>query len=148
VSYKLASSISLLFFFGVGLAFFLSARQMPTGFGHDVGPGFLPTALSLIMMSASVVGLISTLRKPDDRRLEFPAPGMLAFTAGLAVVFVAAWYVTEHFYPVTFLTLAALLYVLNPQSATWRKLASTLIVAGALVGIIYVLFGRVLGIRF
>lgn len=147
MSYKLASYVSLLFFFAIGLAFFLAASAMPDGDGYDVGPAFFPRIMSILMMATAVIGMVTTWRKSQDSHVEISKPFQLLATIGVAVAFVALWTLTGQFLPLSFLAVAVLLHLLNPQPMSRGKLIKTLTISAIVVAVFYVVFDLLLGLR-
>lgn len=148
MSYKLASYVSLLLFFLVGLAFFMATRAMPQGDGHDIGPGVFPGFLSLMMMATAVIGVFTTWRREQDTHLEIAKPFNLAVTFAAIIGLFAIWYLTGVFFPFAFLAVSTLLYLLNPQPNSWRKAAKSIAIGAVVMVIVYLIFDVLLGLRF
>jgi hypothetical protein len=147
MSYKLASYISLAFFFGVGLLFFLNGQSMPAGSRFDVGPAYFPSILSVMLMVACLAGLFTTWRRREDRVIDIPHPGRMFATLAVAVTFAVLWQVTGQFFPLAFVAVAALLFMLNPAGTARQKLVTALSISAILITLIYVLFVLVLRMR-
>lgn len=148
MKYKSASYLSLLFFFIIGASFVLGARELPAGRGHDFGPAFLPTILGAGLMLFSILGAIGTYRRTANEALTINNPFSLAVTFGISIAYVALWYFVGQFYLWTFLAVTALIFFLNPSPALWRKLRSAALIGLGLTLGIYLVFERLLNVRF
>jgi hypothetical protein len=134
----------------IGAVFFLLYKA--AGFQTDGavaqtffnGPRFYPMVLCIFFVIFSIASIISTLRKKEDRKVEFKNLRPCIIVTLLVIAWVVLWQLVGYFYIFGFIFVWLILYYLNPASASRRKLVITLIADIGIVLPIFLLFSIIL----
>jgi len=140
MSSKKASIATYLVFIVLGIAFFIMARNFPPTSGLYVsGPSFYPELLSAVMVLAGVVGIAVTL-KAKDTTIELANLHRVFYTFGIIVIWVILWQYTGKFYLISFVGSGVMLWLLNGEPASKKKLGKTLLINCIIIGAFFLVF--------
>lgn len=147
MNFRKASLIALTVTLLAGIMFFVLSFTLPMSSpGVVIGPGYYPRSLSLLLIVSSLIGLYTNFRRTANKSLivDIPKPVYFFFVLVLALTVAAVWHITHRFYPIAVLATFLLLWFLNPEPSTLRKVVKTLLVGSVILGIIYLLFSVLL----
>ena len=150
MNYRTGSLITLGILLLLGVMFFVMSFDLPmTEPGMVIGSGYYPRVLSLLLICGSAAGLVTTFRDKKGKEVKVSIDRPLNFVLILALLTLVAfvWQRTREFYPITSLVVFILLFILNPEKISLKKVGKTLLLAAGLMGVIYATFTMALGIR-
>jgi hypothetical protein len=142
-SYKKANLcvLALLILMSAGMLYFTKdiKSQMGSGSRFINGPKFYPMLLAVLMIVFCIISIADTLRKPD-KVLEFPNAHKAIVTAVITFVWILSWQYVGHFYLLSFIAMAILLFYLNPAPSNLKKLCRSLAYDGIIMICLYLVF--------
>ena len=147
MSYKIATSVSLILLIGLGSIYLYTAMQLPEHSGQaGVGPSYFPLILGTFLIVLSILDLIKTIRKSDTK---IPIPNMRYILSTLAVlaIFFILWGMTTNFYLFGSLFMVILLVMYQIKTFTIRKLINSVVITAGVMITIYLLFEQLMGFR-
>ncbi|MCB1389453.1 MAG: tripartite tricarboxylate transporter TctB family protein [Rhodobacteraceae bacterium] len=92
----------------LGLGVIAVNRDLPVGFGGDIGPAAVPVALGILLTLLSLAGLVRNLRRPARPAITLPGAGKIAVTLMSMAAFFALWQAVGHFFVLGFVLLTGL----------------------------------------
>ena len=151
MSYKKTTVYSYVILIVLGIGAYYLATKIPYQADRvfAAGPIFYPQMLSGLVVLFSAIGLIMTLRKKEDRVVDFPFPKRYVAVLALLCVWTVLWEIfgRGYFYLITYVVCAGLLYYFNDAPHSVKKVGYTLAVDAIIVGIYYVLFNIIVQLR-
>ena len=147
MNFRRASLCALTVTLFLGIMFFLFSFQLPlTAPKLYIGPGYYPRVLSVLLIVASLAGLYTNYRKKEniDMRIDLPNLRYFFLVLAMAVLIAVVWHFTERFYFICIFSTLILLWFLNPDPVSARKVAKTIFIDIVILGTIYLLFSVVL----
>ncbi len=148
MSYKKATYITLAVFSIIGVVFFIMSTSFINHGGiKSVGPELFPQINSVLLIIACVLGAIGTFKK-EDKFIKFEKLGLIIFTLVWLLIFVAIWKYAKAFYLSAFILIFGLVFVYNPNKEIKKKLINAFILSLSLNLFIFIVFEKVLSIRF
>ena len=150
MKYKTATYIAntIIISISVFLLFVISNFSRPVIRLPGVGPGYYPALLCIGLILTSIASLIKTYKSGGDRLVVFPKIGNSLVITAVLVAFLVLWNTTGQFYIVSFLSMAILLYFLNPQPNNAAKVVKAVLLSLSMQVFIYVVFQRLMYFRF
>lgn len=149
MGYKKATTLANLFFIALAGAFLTGALHFPEPVVHmTVGPAYFPAAVAAALILASVVSTVKVWLGTDDHEVRISAPLKVLFVIGTSLAFAFLWQAAGCFYIVSFSMLALLLYGLNPERRSLKKLLKALALSGMMQIFVYIVFERFMYFRF
>lgn len=139
VSFCACLAIASVIFFIMTFSF----KQAP-GTIFATGPQFYPMLLCGLFFVLAVISIIHTLRAKEVKYIDIPFPKNYVFILAVVILWTVLWQILDAFYPVSFLGVGAMLYVLNPDKSSWKKLFKTLCIDLIIVIFVYVVFSILL----
>jgi putative tricarboxylic transport membrane protein len=138
---KSVSILGALGFISLAVVFLVTALSMPGGLGGDIGPGFFPIVLCILMIITGVVIIVQELMKKSSEIVLNAAVVKALLIGVLAVVYVFVMELVG-FVVVSPIFIYAVLHVLNQRKIWLNALFAIGITAG-----IYLTFGVALNVR-
>ncbi len=154
MSYKKASIIVLSILIALGIAGCWLSIQIAdsqsgiSGSSNNFfgGPRFYPLLICALVVIFSIWALILVCRQKDDRIIEIHHKKNLLFVIAVVIIWAVLWQKVGQFYAVSFVAMAALLFFLNPEEQSAKKLLKSGGIALLVVSFVYAIFGAVLRI--
>lgn len=148
MSAKLAAYVSLLVMFVLGVFIYISSNQM-TGISqlNNLGPGFFPKILAVLLMVLCVISFIQTLLKKEDKKIVIGNGKMVVATVLITATYFLVWYYHGYFYIVTFIYLSVLInlyHVKSDKKLTIKAVGLNTLISFVMILVIYVIFDLVL----
>ena len=138
---KIGSILSTLCFMILGAVFFVLAGDLSAGSGGDVGPGFFPRAISVLMIVCGIAIIMGELKKnsPEMFFNSYVTKSLLMGVISVAYVFLMQ---VIGFVLVTPVYIFAYLVLLNQKKMLINAAYSISITAA-----VYLVFARALNVR-
>jgi uncharacterized membrane protein len=148
ISYKLATYAILLFFVIIAIIFYFKASNLPVLVkGATIGPEYFPKLNSILLLILCILSFFTTIRK-KERYIKIEKPNLAVFTLILLSLFVAAWQLLGLFYISSFLLLLTLFMMFNPTKNSLKKVGNMMAISLLVVLFIYLIFEKLLHVRF
>ncbi|MFZ4452661.1 tripartite tricarboxylate transporter TctB family protein [Salibacterium aidingense] len=146
MSYKLMSYTVLLGLICIAVFGFISSSRMTNPMSDQpIGPGYFPTALSVILFILCILSLITTWKK-EDQKISLPNIKYIILTILGIGLYILSWNISEAFFICTFVFLLFLLTLFSKQKFDGRTIWINFIVSLGILLFIYFLFDRLLNI--
>ena len=147
ISYKKASVVTMLLMMALGGAgiYFATQFRVTPGAGFFSGPKFYPMMLCAAMIVIAAVELVKAIAKPNDRVIEIPNFKNYLLILGGIIAWVLLWLYVLGFFLSGLICSFVLLFFLNPEPFSWKKLLNTAIIDAAIMGVFYLLFDVAFG---
>ena len=110
------------------------------------GPKFYPFLLCILIVLFSVWELIATLKDEEEKAVTWPNVSKSLSIIVIISIWIFVWQHFHIFYPISVIASAAMLYILNPQPKSVKKVLKSLAVAAVTVLIVYLIFSVALKI--
>lgn len=146
LSYKISSYVSFLFFGIIGIWFYTSSLALSQG-TEGMGPGYVPKALSILIIITCIIGLFITYQKSDEH-VELPNIKYMVFMLTSTIIFAFVWMKTGVFYISSFVLVFSLLYTFNQKKHTFKKVLNSFVISLLIIFLIYIIFDYLLDVRF
>jgi len=149
MGYKKATCIANGILIALAIAFIVMALNFKEGFVKLViSEKYYPIGVAGLLIVACIISTIKTLAGDDDHKVEIKGWKNILLVLGTCIVFALLWKYVGHFYVIAFVLMSGLMYVLNPEPHSKKKVLKTLLTNLAIVLVIYVGFERLLNFRF
>lgn len=133
-----------------GLLVVQVSRDLPPGFGGDIGPGAFPIALGWALTGLAGLAALRTLILGTQVRPSLPGAGKVLFTVLAICAFLFLWQNFGHFYLMGFGLLFGLLLVYgrDGDGLSWRFAIWSALGSAAFMGLASLFFTQILYVRF
>lgn len=95
---KILDRIVMIVIIIVGMLYWRSSVALGTGTSANIGSGFYPSLLAMILLLLTLVKLLQTLRTKDEEKIQFPNGKLVLFTMGAIALFILSWSFIGYFY--------------------------------------------------
>ncbi|MFJ5769907.1 tripartite tricarboxylate transporter TctB family protein [Psychrobacillus sp. NPDC093180] len=148
MSYKIATYITLFLIVILAVVFFFTAMEFSSLQPNEpINPATFPQIISVLLIIMSIISFFTTLRQKDIK-VELVNFRYIVYTIIGLFLFVILWELLGYFYILMLILFAILFYIYDDSKQVKRKLLSSIILAGIVSTIIYLLFADLLGVIF
>ena len=149
MGYKKATWIANCILIAVGVAFIVGALNFKEGYVKLViSEKYYPIGVASLLIISCIVSTIKTFLGDDDHKIEITGWMRALMVLGVCIVYALLWEKIGYFYIVTFVLMSGLMYALNPEAHSIKKVIKTLVANLAIILVVYVGFQRLLHFRF
>lgn len=128
--------------------FFNMAHEFPVNETIPMsGPSYYPKLLCFFMVIFGMGGILTTARMPKDKYIEIPNIKNILFLVIILAIWAFLWQRFGYFYQIAFLAVGAILFYLNPEPISLKKIRNTVIIDVIIVGIFYIVFNLIMSVR-
>lgn len=145
----IASYISLILIMIVGFFYYYGISRSGGGFGDSdvVSYKYFPTLLTIFLFIFCIISLIETFKANEHTTVNVNFK-LLFITVGLLVIYFLSWSILKTFYFSTFLLLLGLLFIYGKKDNFKKNLVINILISLVMVISIYILFERLINIKF
>lgn len=148
MSYKKGTIIADIVIALLAGAFIVMAKAFPAPLVKlQIMPSYYPTGVASLLIIFCVISLIKTFRTQDDRVVPVGNWGRIISVIIICILFAVLWKLTGLFYPVCFVATAALMFILNPQKKSLKKVGKALLYSLITQAVVYLVFTRLMHFR-
>ena len=124
-------------------AFIVIAKNFSTPLVKlQIMPSYYPIGIATLLLIFCAISIFKTAKLKDDKVIHVGNWKQIIFVIVICVLFVLFWKLTRLFYPVCFVATAALMYILNPQANSIKKLMKALLYSLATQAVVYLVFTK------
>ena len=149
MSYKKATYIANGLIIALGIAFIVMAKNFPDAMVQlTIQPSYYPIGISALLILFCVISIVKTATsKQPDKIISFGKTSKVLITIALCILFGILWTLTRSFYLVSFIIVAALMYFLNPQPNSGKKVMKSLAYSLITQLVVYLVFQQLMNFR-
>ena len=149
MSYKKATYIANGLIIALGIAFIVMAKNFPDAMVQlTIQPSYYPIGISALLILFCVISIVKTATsKQPDKIISFGKTLKVLITIALCILFGILWTLTRSFYIVSFIIVAALMYFLNPQPNSGKKVMKSLAYSLITQLVVYLVFQQLMNFR-
>ena len=103
------------------------------------GPKFYPIVLSVLMIIFCAFSILNTLKGPE-KTLEFRNIQKPIIVLVITFLWIFMWNYVGYFYLCSFVAMGLLMFYLNPEKFSFRKIYKSLVFDAIIVTSIYIIF--------
>ncbi|MCC5986563.1 MAG: tripartite tricarboxylate transporter TctB family protein [Pararhodobacter sp.] len=149
MSARMVDLIFLALLLSAGLVTVFVSRDLPPGFGGDIGPAAFPVALGWALVGLSGLAGLRTLALGTSVKAGLPGAGKIAVTIMAMAAFLLLWQTFGRFYLFGFgLMFGLLLFYGRDGGLNWRFALWSALGSAGFMGLAWLFFTHVLYVRF
>jgi len=132
----------------VAVAFIVMAVNFPQAYVKlSIQPSYYPIGVAGLLILFCLISIYDTYRQKEDHVVDFGNLKRVLPVIGICVLYAVAWKLTKQFYLVSFVATTALMYILNPQPNSLKKLIRSAVYSLTIQVVVYIVFTKMMNFK-